>query len=59
MTVKELRKIALKLNLKPARLKKADLIRMIQSAEGNFACFGTATNYCDQVNCLFRKDCLS
>jgi len=39
--------------------KKGDLIRQIQKAEGNFDCFGTAQDYCDQWNCCFREDCLS
>jgi hypothetical protein len=41
-----------------ATTKKADLIRQIQSAEGNFDCFGTAKDYCDQWRCCFREDCL-
>jgi hypothetical protein len=59
MTVKELQKMAKRLGLKPRGLKKPELIRTIQRTEGNFDCFGTAVNYCDQGNCLFRKDCLS
>lgn len=41
-----------------ATTRKADLIRKIQRAEGNFDCFGTATEYCDQWDCCFREDCL-
>ena len=41
-----------------ATAKKADLIRQIQKAEGNFDCFGTAKDYCDQLGCCFREDCL-
>ena len=40
-----------------ATAKKADLIRQIQRAEGNFDCFGTAKDYCDQLDCCFREDC--
>ncbi|UCF01529.1 MAG: Rho termination factor N-terminal domain-containing protein [Deltaproteobacteria bacterium] len=58
MTVKELQKMAKGLGIKAANLRKAEMIRAIQTAEGNFDCFGTAVGYCDQVNCLFRKDCL-
>ncbi len=47
---------ALGINAKGA--KKADLIRQVQKAEGNFDCFGTATDYCDQWVCCFREDCL-
>jgi hypothetical protein len=35
-----------------------ELIRRIQRAEGNFDCFGTAIDYCDQSQCCFREDCL-
>jgi hypothetical protein len=59
MTVKELQKMAKELGIKATGLRKAEMIKAIQSAEGNFDCFGTATNYCDQLNCLFREDCLS
>jgi hypothetical protein len=58
MKVKELQKIAKGLGIKTNNLKKAQLIREIQKAEGNFDCFGTATEYCDQLTCLFREDCL-
>jgi hypothetical protein len=40
-------------------MKKEVLIRSIQSAEGNSHCFGTAKDYCDQLRCCFRDDCLS
>jgi hypothetical protein len=58
MKVKELRAIARDLGIRTNNLRKAELIRAIQLAEGNFDCFGTAEDYCDQLNCLFRKDCL-
>jgi len=58
MTVKELRAIAKDLGIRTNNLRKADLIRAIQLAEGNFDCFGTAEGYCNQLKCLFRKDCL-
>ena len=58
MTVRELQKMAKRLGIKAVTLRKADMIKAIQKAEGSFDCFGTAVGYCDQVNCLFRKDCL-
>lgn len=58
MTVKELRLMAKELNIKYVGQRKADLIRQIQKAEGNFDCFGTAVDGCDQLQCLFRDDCL-
>jgi hypothetical protein len=58
MTVKELRAIAKDLGIGTKNLRKVELIRAIQLGEGNFDCFGRAKDYCDQLNCLFRKDCL-
>jgi len=40
------------------KLSKTELIRRIQRAEGNFDCFETAKDYCDQYECCFREDCL-
>ena len=39
-------------------LSKAELIRRIQKTEGNFDCFGTAEEVCDQTECCFKEDCL-
>ncbi|MDJ0655895.1 MAG: hypothetical protein QNJ40_17145 [Xanthomonadales bacterium] len=60
MIVQEIRKIAKGLGVKSGRLKKAELIRAIQRAEGNFDCFGTAhLGVCDQDSCVWRKDCFT
>jgi len=59
MTVKELQKMAKAKGIRTSGLRKAEMIKQIQRTEGNFDCFGTATGYCDQINCLFREDCLS
>lgn len=40
------------------KYSKKDLIKNIQHAEGNPDCFGTATNFCDQMTCCWRSDCL-
>lgn len=40
------------------KFSKKELVRAIQKAEGNFDCFGTATNLCDQMACCWRSDCL-
>jgi len=60
MTIKEIQKIAKRKGVIIKGLKKkADIIHTIQRAEGNFDCFGTATEgICDQYNCLWRSDCL-
>jgi hypothetical protein len=39
--------------------KKVDLVRAIQTAEGNFPCFATARKFCDQENCAWRADCMA
>ncbi|HJX73577.1 MAG TPA: Rho termination factor N-terminal domain-containing protein [Candidatus Deferrimicrobiaceae bacterium] len=59
MTINQVREIAKKLGINTARMTKADIIRAIQRAEGNFDCFGSARDgYCDQATCLWRNDCL-
>ncbi|MDX1812026.1 MAG: Rho termination factor N-terminal domain-containing protein [Gammaproteobacteria bacterium] len=59
MLVTDVRKIAKEYGIKTSRIKKADMIKMIQKEEGNFDCFASATdNYCDQLTCLWREDCL-
>ncbi|MDH5472292.1 MAG: Rho termination factor N-terminal domain-containing protein [Gammaproteobacteria bacterium] len=59
MLVQEIRAIAKNHGIKTTRMKKSDMIRSIQIAEGNFDCFSTAENgYCDQNTCLWRNDCL-
>lgn len=60
MALKELKEKAKILGIKSKiGMKKADLIRSIQTAEGNFPCFATAKDYCDQTNCCWRENCLS
>ena len=59
MKVDEIRTTAKEMGIKVARMKKADLIRSIQIAEGNNDCYGKAVdNRCDQTACLWREDCL-
>ena len=47
------------LGIKAKNPKKADLIRMVQRAEGNFDCFGRAEDHCDRMDCCFRSDCIT
>ena len=59
MKLQEIKAIAKEKGIKDGNMKKAELVREIQRAEGNFDCFGTATaGYCDQAACLWREDCL-
>jgi hypothetical protein len=60
MTLKQIKDIAKQKGIKVGNVKKANAIKTIQRAEGNFDCFGTATaGICNQMNCLWREDCLS
>jgi hypothetical protein len=59
MKMEEVRAKANALGLKKTfGLTKVELIRKVQKAEGNFDCYGTAKDYCDQLQCSFREDCL-
>jgi len=58
MHIQTIRSIAKEHGIKSGRQTKADLIRTIQRQEGNFDCFGTAFDYCDQLACSWRDDCL-
>lgn len=58
-TRKELHKLAKKFNISDNGLNTIELIRTIQRSEGNFDCYGKATEgTCDQPECLWRPDCL-
>lgn len=58
MKLEDIRTIAKSHSIKPNRLSKTELIKSIQTAEGNFDCFVSAKNgECDQADCLWREDC--
>ena len=60
MTLKEVKERARNYDIKAGKMKKDEIIRAIQRAEGNFDCFGTAASgICSQGDCLWREDCLS
>ena len=59
MKVQEIKQIAVKMGIKPGKMKKAELIRTIQTTEGNHPCFQTADNNCDQTACCWRSDCIT
>jgi len=59
MTVKDVRAKAKEMGIQLGnKMKKADMIRTIQIAEGNTPCFQTGVTSCDQVNCCWRSDCM-
>jgi len=60
MTLKEVKEMARNYEIKAGKMKKDEIVRAIQRAEGNFDCFGTAASGdCSQEDCLWRKDCLN
>lgn len=58
MKMPDIRKKAKALGIDSGRMKKEDLIRSIQRAEGNTACFGTGTDECPYRDCCWRKNCI-
>jgi len=59
MLVKEIKKIAESRGVEAGKLKKLDLIRKIQSAEGNNACYKTDISpTCEESECLWFGDCV-
>ncbi|MCF7822505.1 MAG: Rho termination factor N-terminal domain-containing protein [Mariprofundaceae bacterium] len=61
MLLSEIRLRAKEMNLKnTAKLRKGDLIRAIQSAEGNLPCFDEPWNSgCRQYDCVWKDDCIN
>ncbi len=59
MKMKEVREVANRKGVEAGKMKKTELIKTVQRAEGNNDCFGTRhVDECNQLNCLWRKDCL-
>lgn len=60
VNIADLKKKAKKLSIQPGAMSKTQLVRAIQTAEGNFPCFKTAADdTCDQHGCAWREDCLT
>lgn len=58
MNLEEIKTIAKQHGIKLGKLKKAELVRAIQLAEGNDVCFETGKfSECGQAECLWRPDC--
>lgn len=59
MRISEIEKKARAVGIKDTwKYSKKDLIKTIQRKEGNYDCFGTAKNSCDQLACCWKDDCL-
>ncbi len=60
MHINIIRAKAKALGLKTGRISKIELVRNIQRAEGNFACFATAVDgICDQQDCMWCEECFA
>ena len=58
MKIEAVRSIAKSHSINPGKLSKTELIKSIQTKEGNFDCFATAYGgECDQGGCSWREDC--
>lgn len=58
MKLEEIKEIAKQHDIKAGKMKKAELVRAIQVAEQNDACFDTGkASECGQAECLWRSDC--
>ena len=58
MKLDEIKEIAKQHHIKTGKMKKAELIRAIQQAEGNEQCFDSGkAAACGQESCLWREDC--
>lgn len=58
MKMDEIKEVAKGLGLKPGKMKKADLIKDIQKAEGNEDCYNSGKkDVCGQNVCAWREDC--
>ena len=58
MTLEEIRLIAQSHSINADGLERLELVRAIQSAEGNEQCFGTDTaSTCGQIDCCWREPC--
>ncbi|MCM2359069.1 MAG: Rho termination factor N-terminal domain-containing protein [Geobacteraceae bacterium] len=58
MKIEQIKEIAKKRGVKTGKMKKGEIIRAIQEAEGNPACFDTGkADECGEMSCLWREDC--
>lgn len=59
MKLTDIQKKAKAMGIKPGKMKKTELIRTIQTEEGNFSCFQSSDSaQCSQESCCWRDDCM-
>ncbi len=59
VSITEIKKKAKAMGITNSKLEKEELVHAIQESEGNFPCYKTAGDFCDQAGCYWREDCLS
>ena len=58
MNMSEVRNRAKELGIAMGRIRKAELIRVVQRTEGNSECFGADWRFdCPRLDCCWRTDC--
>jgi len=58
MKLQEIKEMAQRMAIPAGKLKKSDLIRVIQRTEGNSDCFDSGRSaQCGQQGCLWADDC--
>ena len=58
MKVQEIKEIAQRMNIHCGKMKKGELIRLIQRKEGNAECFDSGQSArCGRHGCLWAEDC--
>ena len=58
MTVPEIKLKAKELGIQIGKMNKTELIHAIQTAEGNYSCYGWSNGNCPNIDCCFMADCL-
>ncbi|MBP2640809.1 MAG: hypothetical protein H6Q66_1760 [Firmicutes bacterium] len=59
MKLTQVKEMAKGMGISPRKMNKSEIIRAIQTQEGNFPCFRTSVEHCDQETCLWHDDCIS
>ena len=57
MNMTEIKAKAKDLGINSGKMKKIELVRAIQLAEGNNPCYGTNDGSCPWTECCFMADC--
>jgi len=58
MNIEDINRIAMLKGIDPAGKPKFEIIRLIQTKEGNQPCYATQQFECQYLECLWRKDCI-